>query len=272
MSAQAGVRERKKRETRDRIAATATRLFVARGFDGVTVAEIAREAHVAQKTVFNYFATKEDLFYSRVEPFEENLLSAIRDRAPGRSFVDAFRGFLLTRQGVWGKLAPDDAGKELAELQTVARIITESPALLAREDQIFSRCTESLAALLAAEARRDADDVELRVVASALIGVHRALVDYTRRRILAGVADPALLLRDLRIQTMRALRPLSDGLDAYGTLLDTGAWRPPDHELRPAGAAAPYTRRRWRSWTSNQPVAVLGSPGSGAGRSRYSGD
>ncbi len=271
MSAQAGVRERKKRETRDRIAATATRLFVERGFDGVTVAEIAREAHVAQKTVFNYFATKEDLFFSRVESFEESLLTAIRERAPGRSFVDAFRGFLLTRHGVWGRLTPDDAGTEFAELRTVTRIITESPALLAREDQIFSHCAQSLAVLLAAETGRDADDVESRVVASALVGVHRALIDHVRRRVLAGETDPTPLSRDLRIQTTRALRPLYDGLGAYGTRADSPA-PATVVELRPADAVAPYTRRRWRSWTSNQPVAVLGAPASGAGRSRYSED
>ena len=50
----------------------------------MTVAEIARAAEVAEKTVFNYFPTKEDLFYSRLEAFEEELLAAVRERAPGR--------------------------------------------------------------------------------------------------------------------------------------------------------------------------------------------
>jgi AcrR family transcriptional regulator len=267
MSAQDGVRERKKRETRDRIAATATRLFVERGFDGVTVAEIARRAKVAENTVFNYFPTKEDLFYSRVDAFEESLLSAIRDRAPGRAFIDAFRGFLLTRQGVWGRLAPYGSADEFAELQTVTRIVSRSPALLARENRIFSRCTESLAAVLAEETGRAADDIEPRVVASALMGVHRALVDHVRRRVLAGETDPARLSRDLRVQTMRALRPLSDGLDAYGTSTDVPAAATDDDDPSLETGAA-YTRPRWRSWTSNQPLVAPGTPASGAGRSR----
>src|SRR3954471_13588218 len=66
-----GLRERKKEQTRERIAQVARDLFLARGFENVTVAEVARAAEVAQKTVFNYFPTKEDLFYWRMETFED---------------------------------------------------------------------------------------------------------------------------------------------------------------------------------------------------------
>jgi len=67
--AEPGLRARKKAQTRDLIAETARRLFEERGFDAVTVAEVARKAEVAEKTVFNYFPAKEDLFYSRLEQF-----------------------------------------------------------------------------------------------------------------------------------------------------------------------------------------------------------
>src|SRR3954452_16195921 len=96
-----GLRERKKEATRRLIAATARRLFSERGFDGVTVAEIARAADVAEKTVFNYFPTKEDLFYSRLEAFEEELLEAVRDRAPDESISAAFRTFIMRQRGVF---------------------------------------------------------------------------------------------------------------------------------------------------------------------------
>ena len=62
-----GLRQRKKQQTRQLIADTAWRLFADRGFERVTVAEIAREAQVAVATVFNYFPTKEDLFFYRLE-------------------------------------------------------------------------------------------------------------------------------------------------------------------------------------------------------------
>src|SRR5919199_1277219 len=97
---QAGLRERKKERTRQLIADTARRLFVERGFEAVTVAEIAREAEVAETTVFNYFARKEDLVYGRLEAFEEELLGAIRNRPAGESALDAFGRFVLQPRGL----------------------------------------------------------------------------------------------------------------------------------------------------------------------------
>src|SRR3954452_9035287 len=96
-----GLRERKKEQTRRLIADTARGLFAERGFDAVTVADVARAADVAEKTVFNYFPTKEDLFYSGMEAFEERLLDAVRDREPGQTALAAFRRFLLQPQGVF---------------------------------------------------------------------------------------------------------------------------------------------------------------------------
>ena len=68
---EAGLRERKKQQTRELIAQTARDLFVAHGFDAVRVAEIAAAADVSEKTVFNYFPTKEDLVFWRLESFED---------------------------------------------------------------------------------------------------------------------------------------------------------------------------------------------------------
>src|SRR3954454_18963520 len=134
MSQGPGLRERKKQQTRQLIAETARRLFAERSFEAVTVAEIARAADVSEATVFNYFPTKEDLFYSRLEAFEDDLLSTIRDRAPGETILAAFRGFLLDQGGVLTMRGPGGGDAEATEqLQTVTRVITNSPALLARE-------------------------------------------------------------------------------------------------------------------------------------------
>src|SRR5437763_95739 len=88
--------------------------------------------------------------------------------------------------------------------QRTHALIAESPALLAREQQIYAKYTESLAALLAAETGADTDEVEPWVVARALIGVHQAVVDFSRREILAGVRNPTLARR-VRRQTQRSL-------------------------------------------------------------------
>jgi AcrR family transcriptional regulator len=207
-----GLRERKKQQTRDLIADTARRLFAERGFDAVKVAEIARAAEVSEKTVFNYFPTKEDLFYSRLEAFEEELLAAIREREPGETVLAAFGRFVLDARGVFA--LPDDA-EATERLRTINRVITQSPALLARERQVFARYTESLAALLAEETGAGEDDVEPRVVAAALLGVHRSLIDYVRRRVAAGAGARELGL-ELQEQGERALAVLERGLGDYG--------------------------------------------------------
>src|SRR6266545_4356533 len=145
-----GLRERKKEQTRRLITETAWRLFTDRGFDHVTVAEVAREAQVALATVFNYFPTKEDLFYSRLEAFETRLLEAVSAREAGEPVLVAFRRHLLEPGGL---LARADAGDPdaLEQLRTVNRMIATSPALLARERQTIARYADSLAELLAAE-------------------------------------------------------------------------------------------------------------------------
>jgi AcrR family transcriptional regulator len=213
-AAEPGLRQRKKQQTRQLIADTAGGLFIDRGFDAVTVAEIARAADVSEGTVFNYFPTKEDLFYARMEAFEAELLDAVRERAPGESFLTAFGRFLLGMLEERGLLASAD--KETGDrLVAVSRVITDSPALLAREQQIFDRYTASLAALMSEETSAAEGDVESWVAANALMGVHRGLLDYTRRSVLAGARNPRLG-RDVRGQGERSLALLREGLGEYG--------------------------------------------------------
>jgi AcrR family transcriptional regulator len=209
-----GLRERKKELTRQSIAETAWRLFAERGYDRVTVAEIAREAQVAEATVFNYFRTKEDLFYARLEAFEGRLLDAVRERRAGESVLSAVRRFVLDAGGLLGQAEAGDADA-LEQLRTVNRLIAASPALLAREQQAFARSTNALAGLLADETGAAPDDVRPQVAANALIGVHRALLDQVRRRVLAG-DDPARLAADVRGLTRQALALLEHGLGDYG--------------------------------------------------------
>jgi AcrR family transcriptional regulator len=214
MSASPGLRERKKEQTRRLIADTARRLFAERGFDAVTVTEVAREADVAPKTVFNYFPTKEDLFYSRLEAFEEELLAAVRERQPGESAIAAFREFLLSQGGVLTIKGGDGDGEATRQLRTVTRVITESPALLARERQVISRYEEALASLLAEETGATAHAVEPRAAANALLGVHRALIAYVRERALAG-ARATEIRREVRAEARRAFAELERGLGDY---------------------------------------------------------
>ena len=211
MSAEVGLRERKKERTRQLLADTARRLFSERGFEQVSVAEIARAAEVSPATVFNYFPNKEDLVYNRLEVFEEQLLTAIRDRPRGETVIAAFRTFILEPRGLFAATS-DKAAKELVAL---TRMITASPALLAREQQILARYTNALAKLIAEETRAGADDVRPYAVANALIGVHRSLIVHVRRRLEATTPDRRQLARDTRRHAEQALALLADGLGDY---------------------------------------------------------
>src|ERR1051325_5474370 len=102
-----GLRERKKAETRQHIATTARQLFGARGFEDVTVAEVAVAADVSEATVFNYFPSKEDLFYSGLEAFETAMLEAIRERPPGDSALAAFARFVTEPRGMLAASDPE---------------------------------------------------------------------------------------------------------------------------------------------------------------------
>src|SRR5215467_4718126 len=93
MASQLGLRERKKRQMRQVIADTAEALFAERGFEHVTIAEIAQAAEVDKKTVFNYFPAKEDLYFDQDQAMETGLIAAVRDRRHGESVLDACRRF-----------------------------------------------------------------------------------------------------------------------------------------------------------------------------------
>ncbi len=205
-----GLRQRKKTRTRELIAETARTLFAERGFEGVTVAEIARAADVSQQTVFNYFPTKEDLVYWRLEAFEAELLAAIRDRPPGEPVIAAFGRFVRRPRGL---LAEGDAAAR-GRLAGITRMIAGSPALLARERETLARNTASLAALIAEEQGAEPTDIAPVVAANALMGVHHALVAQARAGVVAGTPHAAVR-RQLLAEADRALGMLERGLGGY---------------------------------------------------------
>ena len=207
MTTQLGLRELKKQRTRQLIADTAWRLFAQHGFDEVPVAQVAREAEVSEATVFNYFPTKEDLVFHRMEAFEQELLSALRDRPEGESIVQAFGRFALRPRGF---LASDDPGANEG-MRTAARALIGSPALQARQRDILDRFTGTLASFIAEERGTAADDVEPWVIANALIGLHRALISYTHRQALAGASNRRIA-RNLNTQGKRALTLIEHGM------------------------------------------------------------
>jgi AcrR family transcriptional regulator len=181
------LRERKKRETRQRISDIATDLIGKRGFDAVTVAEIARAAGVSPMTVFNYFPRKEDLFLDRIPEAAGLFASAVRERAPGESPLAALRRLALRlleeRHPLGG------VGDTFADFW---RIVADSPALRARAREGVE---EVEAALTGAFGEAGVADPELS--ASLAMAAYRTVFVASVRRLLAG--DPvAEVARDHR--------------------------------------------------------------------------
>ncbi|MGA2763272.1 MAG: TetR family transcriptional regulator [Spirochaetia bacterium] len=205
------MRERKKQKTRGLISETARRLFAERGFEAVSVSEVAKEAEVSETTVFNYFPTKEDLVYEGMERFEEGMLQAVRERPIGESVVRAFGRFVLR---IRGALAAEDE-QTAGSLAKISRMIASSPALLAREKEILSRYGESLGALLAKELNAEKGDIRPAVVAQTLIGLHASLIAFVRSRLLEQAPDLHRIAREVRAQGGKALTLLEEGLGGY---------------------------------------------------------
>ncbi|MGN9840212.1 TetR/AcrR family transcriptional regulator [Nonomuraea sp. H19] len=140
-----GLREQKKRETRQAISDHATQLFLERGFDRTTIADIAAAARVAKMTVTNYFPRKEDLALDHHEEFVQGLASVVAARTPGESALAALRrayvSALERRDPVIGFTGRD-----------FARMIADSPILVARLRDLHDQREDALAAQLAAEA------------------------------------------------------------------------------------------------------------------------
>lgn len=236
MSGETGLRERKKQKTRQLIFDAASRLFAERGFDAVTVAEVARAAEVSEVTVFKYFPTKEDLVFAGLGSFGERLVGAVRDRGPGEGPWAVF--YRVLAQGDQ-RLAEEGTAVVIAK---AAALIGGSRALQAREREITARYTAELARLLAAEAGADDVDVEAWAVAAALMGVHAALVARARARVLDGWRG-SRLAADVRSQAVCALRRLEGGIGGYavrparapGTDIPESESPPPRHTLSPGG-------------------------------------
>ncbi|WP_457318209.1 TetR/AcrR family transcriptional regulator [Stenotrophomonas sp. P5_B8] len=179
LSTPPGLRERKKADTRLMISNVATRLFIARGFEAVSVEEVAVAAGVSRKTVFNYFPRKEDLVFDREEEGRALVRDAIAARGP-QSPVHAFQDLMRRLQQGRHPLLRI-SGQPVAFWSAVAA----SPALTARARELQVTLADELAALLAGAIGRPPQDPQARLAATMLMGT--LVVAYTDA--LAAVSD-----------------------------------------------------------------------------------
>lgn len=204
-----GLRERKKLETRRHIADTAARMFADRGFEAVTVDEVAEAADVSKKTVFNYFPTKEDLVFDLVDERNEDIVRTIRDRPAGQSLPEAFRDRMLRY------LTHLREQPEGFQRGGIVDLINESPVLMRKAREVHHNSVTLAAAELAAFLGADEDDPLPTVAAHNLLGAHHILFRRCQRLLRAGLS-PAEVADAVEPEVYRVFDLLSGGLGDYG--------------------------------------------------------
>ena len=203
-----GVREQRRLETHDRIVEAAADLFAERGFDAVSVVEIAQRAGVVEKTVFNHFPVKEGLVLATDPPMRRALLRAVAGRPAGESVAAAAGTFVVAAMTSLGDPAA------AAGVATMARIVRGSRTLQAREREILGEITAALAAQIREETGAGDGAVEPELTAAAVTALYGRLLELARDRALAGVTGPELAA-ELRAAGRRGLSLLQFGLAGY---------------------------------------------------------
>ncbi|GHB37329.1 TetR family transcriptional regulator [Streptomyces viridiviolaceus] len=209
-----GLRETKKRETRQLISDRATRLFMEQGFERTTIAEIADAARVAKKTVTNYFPRKEDLALDHQDEFVAALADTVAAREPGETALEALRRSFLAAVAAQDPVA-GFAGPRFT------RMIAESPTLSLCLRGLHDRREEALAASLAEATGASPDDITPHTAAALLGGVHRVLFGRIQGLTLAGRTNPEIA-EVLAEEARRAFDLLTPALADYARRADAG--------------------------------------------------
>jgi AcrR family transcriptional regulator len=208
MGRMSGLRERKKREMRATIAQAAADLFAERGFEAVTVDDVARVAGVSRQTVFNYFPTKEQMLFDRDAEAQAALVAAVRDRPPDASLVDVFRAHTLQ---FWERL---EAVLHHGPLpHGFWDIVRRTPSLRDYAEAMFARHARSVGFQLAAERGLPEDDPVAHAQARVLCSVNVAILTYGLQRLTSG-DDPGSVIADALAAAARAYDLLERGLES----------------------------------------------------------
>jgi AcrR family transcriptional regulator len=155
-----GLRERKKRRTREQIVQAAMHLFAERGYHGTTVADIAAEAEIATRTFFAYFPSKEAVVFHRVDDDVDSLAATLRTRRPGEYAMDALRRWIEEQFDLWS----GEAGDEMALRKRLCR---EEAGLAQMDRAVMGRFEELLREAVAVDLDEPADGLRPRLVAAA---------------------------------------------------------------------------------------------------------
>lgn len=169
----AGRRERKKAATRHSIAEAALELFLERGYDQVSVRDIADAADVSTTTVFKHFTGKEALVFDQETDRESQLVAAVRQRAEGESVLDALRRHVLDS---WLPIAAHPQHDGFTDL------VRSTPALRAYAEHMWTRHTDALSTAIATEIGAAPDDIACAALARFVLEIPSLAHDHENRR------------------------------------------------------------------------------------------
>lgn len=209
-----GLRERKKRLLREQLSATATRLFVERGFGGVRVAEVAEACGVSEATVFNYFPNKEALVLDRLEAALDSLQSSLE--IPGRDPLVAVQQVLedeLTAVTAWLKVH-DDAVEARSSLVRFGDLIDQTPSLLAYQGLMLEKYVSAAVEVLARRANVEKDDPEPQMAARGIMCLWLIQAQSLRRHLRERIGS-ALIHARVTSDVQRAASLLRDGIGSF---------------------------------------------------------
>jgi AcrR family transcriptional regulator len=208
-----GLRERKKRLMRQQLSDTATQMFMERGFDAFRVAEVAEACGVSEKTVFNYFPTKESLILDRLEATMASLRTGLAE--PGVSPVEAALRILADELGAMTSwlARQDDLVRASAAIRRFGALIQATPSLRAHQSDMMDQFTAVAAEILAERAAMSADDPEPQITATALLGLWR-IQFLSLSKYLDGTRTPAQVRQAVTADIHRAARLIGTGLNS----------------------------------------------------------
>ena len=203
-----GLRERKRRLTRQLISDVAAAMFATRGFDDVKVSEVADRVGVSEKTIYNYFPSKEALVLDNADESLERLTRTLRERRAGESLTEAVLRALEADADAF-----DDAPEELIEfIPRFIQMIDGTPTLRAAWLELHDRVAKVIRDEIAAQAEIDPSNPEPMIAGRALAGLVDVAFESRVRHISAG----------LRGQTLR--NAVNADLERAARLLDVGLW------------------------------------------------
>ncbi|MBB5116774.1 TetR family transcriptional regulator [Streptomyces eurocidicus] len=190
MNEETGLRERKKQRTRETLSRTAIELFLERGFDQVSVAEVAAAAEVSKPTLFRYFPAKEDLVLHGIADHQGEAARVVRGRAPGERALAALRAHFHER------LDAHDPITGLCDIPAVVayrELLYGTPSLRARLTLYSLEDERELAAALGEAAPEGVDGLVARLAAAQIVTVHQALARVNWERLAEGASAVATL-------------------------------------------------------------------------------